>query len=48
MYFDFLPLDNDKNKLYTILDNWSKDMLNFDFLEMGLGIVSLPHFVYDF
>ena len=23
-------------------------MLNFDFLEMGLGIVSLPHFVYDF
>ena len=23
-------------------------MLNFDFLEMGLGIVSLPHLVYDF
>ena len=23
-------------------------MLNFDFLEKGLGIVSLPHFVYDF
>ena len=23
-------------------------MLNFDFLEQGLGIVSLPHFVYDF
>ena len=23
-------------------------MLNFDFLEKGLGIVSQPHFVYDF
>ena len=23
-------------------------MLNFEFLEMSLGIVSLPNFVYDF
>ena len=23
-------------------------MLNFDNLDKGLGIVSLPHFVYDF
>ena len=23
-------------------------MLNFDFLEKGLGIVSAPHFLYDF
>ena len=23
-------------------------MFNFDFLEMGLGLVSPPHFVYDF
>ena len=23
-------------------------MLNFDFLEKGLGIVAPPHFVYDF
>ena len=23
-------------------------MLNFDFVEKGLGVVSLPHFVYDF
>ena len=23
-------------------------MLNFDFFEKGLGIVSSPHFVYDF
>ena len=26
-----------ENKLYKILDYWSKDMLNFDFLEKGLG-----------
>ena len=26
----------------------SRDMLNFDFIEKNLGIVSLPHFVYDF
>ena len=37
-----------KNKLYKIADYWSRDMLNFDFLEKGLGIVSLLHFVYDF
>ena len=23
-------------------------MINFDFLEKGLGLVSQPHFVYDF
>ena len=23
-------------------------MLNFDFIDKGLGIVSPPHFVYDF
>ena len=27
---------------------WSRDMLNFDFLEKDLGIVSPAHFVYDF
>ena len=26
----------------------SRDMFNFYFLEKGLGIVSPPHFVYDF
>ena len=26
----------------------SRDMLNLDFLEKGLGIVSPPHFMYDF
>ena len=27
---------------------WSCDLLNFKFLEKELGIVSPPHFVYDF
>ena len=36
-----------ENKLYKTLDYWSTDMLNFDFLEKGLVIVSAPHFVYD-
>ena len=30
------------------LDYRSRDMLNLDFSEKGLGIVSSPHFVYDF
>ena len=30
------------------MDHWSRDMLNFGFLEKGLGIVSPPHFVNDF
>ena len=25
-----------------------RDMVNLDFLDKGLGIVSLAHFVYDF
>ena len=37
-----------KNKLYKVLDYWSKDTLNFDFIEKGLWIASPPHFVYDF
>ena len=27
---------------------WSRDMLNFDFIEIDLVIVPAPHFVYDF
>ena len=37
-----------KNKQCKILDHWSRDMLNFDLLEKGLGKVSPPHFVYGF
>ena len=49
IYFDSphnLPYN--KNKLYKILDYWSSDMLNFHFSEWSLGLVSLPHFSYDF
>ena len=32
---------------YKTLEYWSRDTLNFDFSEKGLGLVSPPHFVYD-
>ena len=35
-----------KNKKTRL--NTSLEMLNFDFLEKGLEIVSLPHFIHDF
>ena len=34
--------------MYTILHYQSREMLKFDFLDKDLGIVLLPHFVYDF
>ena len=37
-----------RNKLFKTLHYWFRDMLNFDFLDKGLGIVSPAHFVYDF
>ena len=38
-----------KNKLYKTLGYyWSRDLLNFDFLENCLEMVSPPHFVHDF
>ena len=37
-----------KNKLYKTSNYRYRDMLNFDFLEKGLVIVSPQHFVYDF
>ena len=44
-----LNLAYNKNKQHkSLFDYWFRDMLNFDFLEKGLGIVSPPHFVYDF
>ena len=51
-YFQYVSiapnLAYNKNKLHKTLDNWSRDMFNFNFSEKGLGLVSLPHFVYDF
>ena len=43
-----LNLGYNKNNFYKTLDYWSRDMLNFNFLEKCLGIVSPPHWVYDF
>ena len=37
-----------KNKPYKTLAYWFRDMLNFDFSENGLELVSPSHFVYDF
>ena len=37
-----------KNKLYKIEDYRARDMLSFCISEKGQGIVSPPHFVYDF
>ena len=43
-----LSLAYNKNKLYKTLDYWSRDMLNFNFSEKGLELVSPSNFVYDF
>ena len=43
-----LILPCNKNKLYKTLDHWSRDMVNSIFSEKGLGLISPPHFVYDF
>ena len=48
IYFDSPQLVYNKNKLYKTLDYWSGDILNFNFSEKGLGLVSPPHFVYYF
>ena len=46
--FENPQLGMQKNKLCKNLSYGSRDMLKFDFLEKDLGIVSSPHFVYDF
>ena len=43
-----LNLPNNKNILYKTLNYWSRDMLNFNFSEKRLRLVSLLHFAYDF
>ena len=41
-------LEYNKNKLYKTLDYWSRNILNFSLPEKGLGLVTPPHFEYDF
>ena len=48
LYMSWKQVLCNKNKLYKTLDYWSRDMLDFDFLEKGLRIVSLAYFLYDF
>ena len=43
-----LNLAQKKKKMYKTFDYWSRDMLNFDFLEKGLGIVPPLYFMYNF
>ena len=43
-----LKLAYNRNKLFKTLHYCSRDMLNFDFLDKGLGITSPAHFVYGF
>ena len=45
--FVSLTLTSNKTEVYKALDYWSRDILNFNYLEKGLGIVSPPHFVYE-
>ena len=46
-YID-LKFTYSKKKLHTSLDYWSRYILNFDFLEIGLGTVFLGYFVDGF
>ena len=48
IYVDNLQLAYNINKLHKTLGYWSRDMLNFDFWEKDLGVVSPPHSVHDF
>ena len=48
VYFDSLNLQYNKNQLYKTLSYLSRDMLNFNLPEKGLGLLSPPDFLYDF
>ena len=48
IYLNSPQLAINKNKLYKTLDYWSRDMLNFNFSEKSLELVSPPHILYDF
>ena len=43
-----LQLAYNRNKLLKTLHCWSRDMVNFDFLDKGLGIHSPASLVHDF
>ena len=43
--FEALKLAYNRNKLFKTLHYWSRDTLNFDFSDKGLGIISAAHFL---
>ena len=43
-----LKLVYNGNKLFKTLHYWSRNMLNFEFLDKGLEMVSSVYFVYNF
>ena len=43
-----VKLAYNRKKLFKILHHRSRNMLNFAFLDKGLGIISPAHFEYDF
>ena len=48
VYSIALKFAYNRNKPFKTLHYWSRNMLNFDILDKGLGIVSPSHFVYNF
>ena len=48
IYFGNPQLAYNESKLHKTLDYGSKDMLNFNFSEKGLGLFFAPHFLHDF
>ena len=43
-----LELVYNRNKLFETLHYWSRNILNFEFLDKGLGMVSPVHFAHNF
>ena len=48
IYLIVLNVVYNKNNLYKAFDYLSRGMLNFDFSQKGLELVSPSHFMYDF
>ena len=48
IYLIVLNVVYNKNNLYKAFDYLSRGMLNFDFSQKGLELVSPSHFTYDF
>ena len=47
-YFEYIYITCNQNKLYSISDCRYRKKYNYYFSWKGLGLVSTPHFVYNF